>query len=62
MTKEVFDKLIIQLEIGCGSFPALTGHHLSKEQFEKINNILQKRKENIDNYLNRVVKCRLLKR
>lgn len=60
MEKEVFDKLIMSLLIGCGSYPALTGHHLTKEQYDEICAIFQKRKETIDRYINATVKCRLI--
>lgn len=61
MKDEVFDRLILQLEIGCGSYPALTGHHLTQEQYNKIYSILLKRKDNIDRYINMSLKCRLRK-
>jgi len=61
MKDEVFNKLILQLKVGCGSLPALTGHHLSKEQFDEICSILQRRKEMIDRYINCNVRCRLIK-
>ena len=62
MNDDVFNKLVLQLNIGCGSYPALTGHHFSKEQYDKVCTILQKRKETIDRYINTTVKCRLIKR
>jgi len=61
MTDEVFDKLILQLKVGCGSYPTLTGHHLTKDQFDKIYIILQNRKNSIDRYMNQL-QCRLIKK
>jgi hypothetical protein len=62
MTQEQFDRYVLHLKISDGALPPLTGHHLSKEQYDEIVAVLQKRKENIERYLNTVVKCRLIKK
>ena len=52
-----FDKFYSSIKRG--QYPALTGNHLTKEQYDKIYDELKWRKEQIDHWIERVLQIRV---